>query len=398
MVARRLEGKLVKIVIGHYPAFSLEQARKESEKYLQAFDRGEDPREIRDAEQAAKRAVRAETVSMVTAEWMKRDQADKRGFKAVERLINNRVIPAWGNRPITSITKKDCIAFVNEYADSSSKVTSNRIFSMLHRFFKWTLEQDILPFSPMNGMKKLGQENQRTRVLSDEELTEIWKATDLVDGDPRRPNHPLKTNQFSQTSPIWGPIFKLLILTGARREEIGGLRWNEVNLDKGFILLPGNRTKRLPKHKDQSRTIFLSKKAVEILKALPHLKTAEGVPAFVFTETGYSSVSGWGRAKARMEKLIKETRAKAGITEEMDFWRIHDLRRTAATGFQKLGIRLEVTETVLGHTSGSRGGIVGVYQLYDFKKEAIEAVEIWADHVTELVAEKVVNFPAEKIS
>ncbi len=85
--------------------------------------------------------------------------------------------------------------------------------------FAWCVERDILTFNPMAGAKKLGSENSRERVLTEKELIEVWKASDHLDGDPRRPDEPLVTNQYQQVGDIWGPIIKLLILTGARRDQ-----------------------------------------------------------------------------------------------------------------------------------------------------------------------------------
>ena len=132
-----------------------------------------------------------------------------------------------------------------------------------------------------------------------------------------------------------------MILTGARREEISKLRWTEI-VD-GDIVLAGDRTKT-----GEPRTIPLSTAAQAIIKTLPR------VGDFVFK----AGLPDWSRAKAGLDELVK-------IPE----WRTHDLRRTTATGLQKLGVALQVTEAILGHTSGSRAGIIGVYQRHDYAAE-----------------------------
>jgi integrase len=375
IVARRLGSKFVKMKIGSFPAFKVEQARQEAEKYIAAFDRGEDPRQVRLAEQTTRQATQAETVSVVGEDWLRRDQAEKRTCKEIQNFLKNRLLPAWGERPISSITKRDCIAFVDKVAEETSSVRSRRIFSFLHRFFQWCLEQDILVHHPMNGMKKRGQENKRRRYLSNTEIKLFWEATE-------------------QMAYPFGPALQLLLLTGCRREEISALKWNEIKTDG--IELSGDRVKRLPNAKDEGRIIPLSDKAREILKAIPRKSE------YVFTTTGRSPISGWGKFKIRLDEHLK----KGLFEKSLPFqeWRLHDLRRTLASNLQKMKVRTEAIETLLGHleTAGSRSGIIGVYQAADFSEEAIEAVEIWAEHVSQLnegkFQEKILTLPKTRVS
>ena len=194
---------------------------------------------------------------------------------------------------------------------------------------------------------------KRDRVLSDAELAAVWKAADTL-GWP------------------FGPALHLLILTAARREEIGALRWSEIVADK--IELTGDRTKNSEPH-----TIPLSLPAIEIVKHLPHVAES----AFVFTTTGKTPVSGWSKAKTLLDRAVADV---AG--PPLPDWRFHDFRRTVATGMQRLGVALQVVESVLGHVSGSRAGIVGVYQRHTFDDETKAALEAWARHVENIVSGK----------
>jgi integrase len=159
---------------------------------------------------------------------------------------------------------------------------------------------------------------------------------------------------------------QLLVLTGARRSEIGELRWSEVN-DYG-ISLRSTRTKAGVEH-----DIPLSSLARGIVNELPHIGSSD----FVFTTAGKVPLQGWSLMKLRLDKLA-----------QIPPWRIHDLRRTTATGLQRLGIPLEVTESVLGHVSGSRAGIVGIYQRHSYREEKAAALEAWGDHVKSIVDTK----------
>jgi integrase len=155
-------------------------------------------------------------------------------------------------------------------------------------------------------------------------------------------------------------------LTGARREEIGGLQWSEVGEQE--IILTGERTKNR-----QAHLIPLSFEAKAVLGRVPRIV---GSP-FLFGEKRSSGK--WDHAKKRLDASMAELAGEGGSA-----WRLHDLRRTVATGLQKLGANLQTIEAVLGHTSGSRSGVVGVYQRHSFDAEKRAALDAWGVHVTSL--------------
>jgi integrase len=146
-------------------------------------------------------------------------------------------------------------------------------------------------------------------------------------------------------------------LTGARREEISKLRWSEI-VD-GDIKLEGARTKT-----SAPRIIPLSTAAQSLLGSVPRAGD------FVFA----AGLPDWSRAKAKLDEIVN-----------IPAWVVHDLRRTTATGLQKLGVALQVTEAILGHTSGSRAGVIGIYQRHDYLAEKRAALEAWGAHVIALV-------------
>jgi integrase len=157
----------------------------------------------------------------------------------------------------------------------------------------------------------------------------------------------------------------LLILTGQRRGEVAEMRWSEVDLERRAWILPAARAKNGLAHE-----IPLSTQAIAIIEGLPRQQNQD----LVFTVTGNTAVSGFSNAKDKLD-------AKSGVKD----WTVHDLRRTVATGLQRLGARLEVTEAVLNHVSGSRRGVAGIYQRYDWAKEKRAALEAWGRHVAGLV-------------
>jgi integrase len=165
-------------------------------------------------------------------------------------------------------------------------------------------------------------------------------------------------------------MVQLLILTGQRRAEVAGMRWNEFDLNAGIWTIPPARSKNHRQHE-----VPLVPGAVEILRSLPRFEGSE----FVLS-AGNTPPSGFSRCKARLDRAI----AKANGGQPFPPWVVHDIRRSVASGMARLGINLPVVEKVLNHLSGSFGGIVGVYQRHSFEEEKRQALEAWARHVEAL--------------
>jgi integrase len=253
------------------------------------------------------------------------------------------VVHLWAHRKITDIGKRDILDAIDRVADRGHKTSALRLYAHLHRMFQWCLGRSIVTVNPVTALPKPGDETRRDRVLNDAELIAVWNAAEKI-GYP------------------YGQATQLLILTGARRQEIAALKWSE--LEDGAIHLSGARTKNGEPH-----LIPLSSFARSILDSIP--RTGD----FVFSLTGKFPIRNWSRAKADLDDY-------ACITEP---YIVHDFRRTAATNLQKLKVPLEVTEAILGHVSGSRAGIVGIYQKHDYAPEKRAALEAWGAHVMALV-------------
>lgn len=333
----RVGGKLRRETLGRWPAITLADARMAWRKAREAIAKGEDPSR-RDGAKAP-----AMVFEFVVEEWLKRDQSKNKASSQyqVHRSLEVDLLPAWRGKRVDEITKRDIHDLLDAIADRGAPIMARRVQAYVRRFFRWCIERDILRTDPTAGMPRVGNGKSRERVLSDEELAKVWRATEG----------------------LFGAVTRLLILTGARREEITQLRWSEIDGD--VVKLEGDRTKTGAPH-----IIPLSATAQALLNCLPRI----GGSDFVFTTSGRKPISGWSRPKIDLDD-------RAAVTD----WRIHDLRRTVATGMQKLGITLQTVEAVLGHVSGSRGGIVGVYQRHDYAAEKRAALEAWGAHVAALV-------------
>ena len=326
------------MTLGQYPVMTLADAREAWRKARKDAGEGRDP--------ASKRE--ATDFEGVAREWLQRDQAKNRTHDDVKRVVERELIPAWGQRPISDISRRNILDLIDGIADRDAVTMARRVLAYVHRLLAWSVQRGIIEANPASNLPKPGSETKRDRVLSDAELKAVWSGAVKM-GWP------------------FGDAIRLLILTGARREEIGGLRWSEIADTQ--ICMSSDRTKGAKAH-----SIPLSKLALAIIETMPRIKGDED---FVFTITGSTTISGWSKIKTDLDEYI-------GIEP----WRIHDLKRTVATGLQRLGIGLQVIEAVLGHVSGSRGGVVGVYQRHSFDKEKAAALEAWGAHVAALVEGK----------
>jgi integrase len=228
-----------------------------------------------------------------------------------------------------------------------AEATGRTLHARLSAFFSWCVDDMRIEINPCSKLKRPTPGKSRDRVLSDDELVAVWKACD-------------------QLQPQYGAVARLLILTGARLREIGHMPWRELSDDLATWVLPAKRAKN-----ETELILTLPNLAHDIIRSSPRIDGS----LFVFTFEGGQPVESFSRMKRELDALT-------GITEP---WTLHDFRRTVATGLQRLGIKLEVTEAVLNHTSGSRGGIVGVYQRHDYADEKRVALERWAAHVEAMV-------------
>jgi integrase len=243
--------------------------------------------------------------------------------------------------PAADLTRAAAVKALDAMARRGSVAMAARTAAYGKAAYGWAVKRGSLASNPFTTLPVATTE-RRERVLGDDEIGAIWKATD-------------------GPGPFSG-IVRLLILTGQRPTEAGGMTWAELSDDLSTWIIPASRAKNGATH-----IVPLSAPAQDLLRGVP--RSGELVfPGLRGTFNGFSP------AKATLD-------TKSGVTN----WRLHDLRRTMATGLQRLGVRLEVTEQVLNHVSGSRAGIVGAYQRHDFASEKRAALDAWGAHVLAVV-------------
>ncbi|MBY3614969.1 tyrosine-type recombinase/integrase [Rhizobium bangladeshense] len=367
----RFDGKPKKFTIGPLPLFPLAKARDEASKLLRGVSEGKDPAVAK----SAQKALKLDIVDDAIDEFIKR-YVDKRNrpstIKERKRLFKKDFRPKFGKRTMKSLTRQEIATHLDEVAERAP-IVANRLLSLLGKFFNWAVQKDIIDTSPMEKkIDKPSQERTRDRILTDYEVRLVWLASGKL-GYP------------------FGPMVRLLLLTVQRRSEVSGARWYEMNLagnDQQWIV-PPERAKNGKEH-----YVPLAAEAVKEIGALPKIRPAEDEePIFLFTTTGVTKVSGYGRAKknldAEMLKIAKEEATAIGQSAdkvELEPWTFHDLRRTAASGMARLGVPVHVVEAVINHRSGSIKGVAAVYNRYDYAEEKRSALTAWSTYVAQLVS------------
>jgi len=359
--------KTKRYTIGKHGAWTPEKARKEAEEILTLADKGVDPHRRKVDQQ---RKVRETDFEQVVSEFIEKYAKPRnRSWQEVERIFNHDIIPAFKGRSLLSITRTDVISLLDSVADRG-EVLANHVFARLRKLFNWSVERGILEVSPISGMRAPYHETKRERVLSDDEIKLLWNASDQI-GQP-----------FSH----W---FKLLLLTGQRRSEVAGMHWQDIDLQKKQWTIPSAQAKNGNTH-----AVPLSSTAAEILKAVPKIDTK----GLVFTTTGRTPISGFGRAKERMDTAIinalEQAAPKMRKTEKVKTipaWCWHDMRRTAATGMASLRFPPHIVEAVLNHKSGTVSGVAAVYNRFDYVDEKRAALEAWANKVQSILTNDVAD-------
>lgn len=337
-IMRRFKGRMLRSTFGRYPDMTLAQARQKAPEVLA---------DMADGSPQGQR--KADPFKVVLEEWLKKDQEKNKSFQQVRIAMYRHALPALGNMPLGSITKRDLNNLIDKIVQDGSPVAANRVLAFIKRFFSWCRERDILEQSPAETIKPPSSEKIRDRVLTLGEIKSIWIACNQI-GYP------------------WGPIFQLLLLTGARLREISEASWNEVSIADGTLDLPASRTKNGRPHQ-----IHLANQALKIFQNLPRTDGQN----LLFTTNGETPVSGFSKIKKRLDVV-------SSVTD----WRFHDLRRSFAThSTEKVGISPVITDKILNHATGQVRGVAAVYQRGEFLRERQTALQEWANFLENTVTD-----------
>jgi integrase len=392
MPRERVTGKQRRVSLWpRYPLLSLAEARRQGRDMMMAWMNGAalpDPPKP------------SESTEAIITRWLKSDRVAKARTHADIAWVVRRALKPWSDQPINFIKRGDLQRRIDEIRAHHGSESARMAYTYLGGLFKWAAGREYVPTNPTVGLDVPQKAAPRERVLDDAELRAVWLAVEAM-GWP------------------YEPIVKLLILTAARLNEVGKLSWTELDLDKKEWLLPAERAKNGHEH-----LIPLSPQAMAVIEPLPTVVTQTMLPrareakanwervhraradhpdwlqaqiaahvglgesavsvilrtriddtaidanGLVFPNSRGTTTHDWDRRKKEIDRL-------SGVSG----WTLHDLRRTAATGMQRLGVKLEVTEKVLNHVSGKIKGVAAIYHRYDYRDEKQAALEAWGRHV-----------------
>jgi len=333
--------KLRKYTIGPYGRVTLHQARVAAQKVFAARLEGRDPAAEK---RETKRRIVADRVEDLMEAFISQRLAQNRSAGEVSRLLRREVGKPWAGKSIHEIGKRDVVEVIAAIEQRGAPATANKALKSIKTFLRWCVGRAILDQSPAEGVPSPAKEVARDRMLDDQELAKVILAARQIGGP-------------------YGGIVEFLALTGQRREEVGGLTWNELDLAQRIWMIPKARTKNAKAH-----VVHLSEQSMAVLKRV------ERRGAFVFSTLGTKPYRDYGRGKRLLDQL-------SGVAG----WRLHDLRRTCVSGMARLGIPPHVADKILNHQSGTISGVAAVYQRHDFLAERKDALERWGAHVRKIV-------------
>jgi len=369
-VMMRVYGKLVRLSVGKAKVkedglgLSLKEAREKAGEFADLASRGIDPRQLKKQEHQDNEGRSKNTFRTVGERFMQqhvKPRLAESTQREYERILFGDDTKAWAHMPVTSITRADVRAVLDAIVDRGSSIAANNTLAYLRKFFNWCAEKDIVEIPPTDRIKPPAPKNIGDRTLNEGELIEVWNAFEAMGG-------------------VFGDLFKLLLLTGQRRSEVGGMCLAELaNMegDKPAWEIPGTRTKNSRPH-----SVPLAPLTVVIIKGRPEF----GDHGLLFTTTGKTPVSGFSRAKKQVDALIACQREKVG-SDPMPNWTLHDLRRTMVTMMNEhLRIQPHVVESCVNHLSGgAKAGVAGVYNKALYLTERRGGMVAWAVYLAELL-------------
>lgn len=357
---RRFRRKVRRWTLGTYPAMQLVDAREKARDYLRDIARDVDPAtKIETARRDEARRHRG-TVAALAADFIENHVKKLRSRKAVEAAINREIVKRWGKRTAAEIEHGDVVDMVREVAKASGPYAAYRLLAYASKMFNWAIGQNSYgikssPTERVSPADTIGGRAERTRVLGDQELRDLWAAcTALVDP--------------------FGHLCKFLLLTAVRRDEAARAQRIEFDLDKAEWIIPPSRMKS-----GRAHVVPLSREAVSLLRSLPKRASGE----FVFSTTdGLKAVSGFSKLKKKLDaKLLEIVRERAVAAAadprkvKLEPFQIHDLRRSARTHFSALPVQDIVRELAIAH---AKGKLHKVYDQYAYLDERRSLFEQWA--------------------
>ena len=340
IVQYRSHGRSRRMRVGSAETLTAAQARAEAKKLLARVELGEDPQ----AHKAERRERDEHSLRSVAQDYLDTKTGIKPRSLELLRwyLLEGPHMRPLLATPVDKVTRRDVAKRLLEAAKKSGVPTSIALRSAVSSMFSWAMQMGLVEYNPVIAAYKPETPQSRERVLSNAELAALWCG--LGDDD-------------------YSKVVKLLALTGARRGEIGGMRWSEIDFDKSTWTLPRERSKNGKAH-----TLPLTSLMLSIIESVPRRDRFDILFGF---RRGFT---GWSIGKRALDEQLG-----------LQHWTHHDIRRSVATGLANLGVQPHVVEEILNHQSGHKKGPASVYNRSVYANEVRAALLMWSDHIRTLV-------------
>ena len=366
-------------VLGRYGPLTLEQARDKADEWRKLIGKGIDPaaaeEEIHRATLRQQQEEQDRTFAAVAEKFIEHVKRNKeRKAPEVERDLRSEFIKPWGARPIASITARDIAAVIDRTVRRGKLARAHNLFGHIRRLFRWAvpLHVEHSPCALLSPKHLIGERARRDRVLTDDELRALWRAT-------ARMGYP------------FGPLYRLLLLSALRLSEACEARWSEIDLKNRTWMIPAARMKKTGREA-KPHLVPLTDAMLQVIAALPRFEGRD----FLFS-AGQAPLKAthFSKPKRRLDRRILRTLRAMARTNgakparvTLPEWDNHDLRRVVRSHLSALRIPEEVREAVLAHV---RPGIKGTYDLYEYGNEKREALTMWAARLRSIVEPPPVN-------
>ena len=335
-------GATRRITLGSAEVLGAEAARAAAKKVLGRVALGEDPaadrRERRDKDRLSLRSVIDEYLALKSRE------VRPKTLREITRYLTGPAFKPLHGMPVDKVSRKDVASRLVAIIREHGPIVAVKARAALSTLFAWAMQAGLIEHNPVIGTIQPKNSKPRERTLSDEELAAIWRACE---------------------DDAYGRIVKLLVLTGGRRAEVGGMRWSEIDPERGTWTLPAGRSKNRRAH-----TLPLMPMALDVIKGVPRLASRDQL-------FGFRSNDGFTDWDGRKEALDE----RSGVSA----WTLHDIRRSVATRMADIGAQPHIIETILGHVGGHKGGVAGIYNRSSYTREVRNALALWEDHLRTVV-------------
>jgi integrase len=339
VIMYRHNGRLRRMTLGAYPTLGLADGRRLARAALRDAAHGADPA---GEKQAQRRAESFRELAELYLE--KHAKVLKRSWREDERTINRELLPRWKNWKAAEIKRKHVIAMLDEIAGRGSGIMANRTRALASKIFNFGIQRGVVEYNPVHNVPIPGEERRRDRVLTEEEIRQVWGALD------------------NERLPIAATL-KLALLTAQRRSEVLGMRWDELRLDAGWWTIPAERAKNKMSHR-----VPLAPQALDLLRGLREQSDGS---AYVFLGSREEPIS-------NLQKPMRRLRQRTGIE-----FRFHDLRRTAASHMTGIGISRLVVGKILNHAERD---VTAVYDRHSYDTDKEDALRRWDLRLRDILA------------